>query len=101
MRCRSTAAAIGALGLLTFATTLSAQEPGGPGAPWRGAGAPPCFGSDGGSFQCRPASGVTAVRAGRLFDSRSGELKATQVVLLAGERITEVGAEGQVKIPAD
>jgi imidazolonepropionase-like amidohydrolase len=44
---------------------------------------------------------VTAVRAGRLLDSRSGELKTNQVVLLAGERITEVGPEAQVRIPAD
>jgi len=41
-----------------------------------------------------------AVRAGRLFDSKTGQMLARQVVLLSGERITEVGAEGQVKIPA-
>jgi imidazolonepropionase-like amidohydrolase len=44
---------------------------------------------------------VTAVRAGRLLDSRSGELRSNQVVLIAGERITEVGPEAQVRIPAD
>ena len=41
-----------------------------------------------------------AVRAGRLFDSKTGQMLPRQVVLLSGERITEVGAEGQVKIPA-
>jgi hypothetical protein len=92
MRCKSKSAALksaalGTLGLTIVATALWAQEPGGPGAPWRGAGAPPCFGPDGGTFQCRPAAGVVAVRAGRLFDSKSGELKTNQVILLQGERI--------------
>jgi imidazolonepropionase-like amidohydrolase len=41
-----------------------------------------------------------AVRAGRLFDSISGQMLSRQVVLLLGERITEVGPEAQVKIPA-
>jgi imidazolonepropionase-like amidohydrolase len=43
---------------------------------------------------------VIAVRAGRLFDSKTGQMLTRQVVVLSGERITEVGAEGQVKIPA-
>jgi imidazolonepropionase-like amidohydrolase len=92
-------AALGTIIATTLATALSAQEPGGPGAPWRGAGAQPCFGPDGGTFQCGPAPSVTAVRAGRLFDSRSGQFLADQVVLIEGERITEVGAAAQVKIP--
>jgi imidazolonepropionase-like amidohydrolase len=41
-----------------------------------------------------------AVRAGRLFDSKSGQMLTKQIVILSGERITEVGPEGQVKIPA-
>jgi len=41
-----------------------------------------------------------AVRAGRLFDSKSGQMLTKQIVILAGERISEVGPEGQVKIPA-
>jgi len=41
-----------------------------------------------------------AIRAGRLFDSKTGRMLTRQVVLLSGERITDVGAEGQVKIPA-
>jgi imidazolonepropionase-like amidohydrolase len=43
---------------------------------------------------------VVAVRAGRLFDSKNGRMLTRQVVLLQGERITEVGPEAQVKIPA-
>src|ERR1700710_1194195 len=69
-------------------------------APWRGAGAPPCKGSDGGNFQCQPAPGTVAVRAGRLFDSKTGQLLARQVVILQGDRIADVGPEGQVRIPA-
>jgi imidazolonepropionase-like amidohydrolase len=42
---------------------------------------------------------VVAIRAGHLFDSNSGQMLARQVVLLAGDRITEVGPEDQVKIP--
>jgi imidazolonepropionase-like amidohydrolase len=43
---------------------------------------------------------VVAVRAGRLFDSKTGQMLTRQVVLLQGERITEVGPEAQIKIPA-
>jgi imidazolonepropionase-like amidohydrolase len=43
---------------------------------------------------------IVAVRAGRLFDSRSGQLLTKQVVLVEGERITAVGPEDQVKIPS-
>ena len=115
MRCKSTSkaavksaalktaalktAALALLGASTLATALHAQE-GGANAPWRGAGAKPCFGSDGGSFKCVPAAGVVAVRAGQLFDSKGGQMLARQVVILQGDRITEVGPESQVKIPA-
>lgn len=68
--------------------------------PWRGAGPTPCVGSDGGVQPCPPASRITAVRAGRLFDSKSGQMRMKQIVILSGERITVVGPEGQVKIPA-
>jgi imidazolonepropionase-like amidohydrolase len=82
-----------------FGTLLSAQvQP--PPAPWRGAGPTPCVGSDGGVFQCPPAPRVIAVRAGRMFNSKTGQMLTKQVVVLAGERISEVGPEGQVKIPA-
>jgi imidazolonepropionase-like amidohydrolase len=42
---------------------------------------------------------VVAIRAGRLFDSNSGRESARQVVIVQGERITEVGPEDQIKIP--
>ena len=71
-----------------------------PPAPWRGAGPTPCVGSDGGIFQCPPAPRVIAIRAGRMFNSKTGQMLTKQVVVLSGERITEVGPESQVKIPA-
>jgi len=92
-------ALLGTLAGSVAATALWAQAFGGPGTPWRGAGAPACFGSDGGALQCAPAGGVVAIRAGQLFDSRAGAMRARQVILLEGERITEVGSEAQVKIP--
>jgi imidazolonepropionase-like amidohydrolase len=82
-----------------FATTALAQA-GGPGQPWRGAGAQPCFGADGGATQCVAPATKVAVRAGRLFDSNSGALVADQVVLIDGERITDVGPAASMKIPA-
>jgi imidazolonepropionase-like amidohydrolase len=69
-------------------------------APWRGAGPTPCVGSDGGIYKCPPAPQWIAVRAGRLFDSKNGAMLSNQVIVLLGERITEVGPEVQVKIPA-
>jgi imidazolonepropionase-like amidohydrolase len=83
-----------------FGTMLGAQGVQPPPAPWRGAGPTPCVGSDGGILQCPPAPRVIAVRAGRLFDSRTGQMLSKQVIVLAGERISEVGPEVQVKIPA-
>lgn len=87
-----------AFGILLSTTTLCAQGQR-PAAPWRGAGTTPCVGSDGGVEQCPPAPRAIAVRAGRMFDSKSGQMLANQVVLLFGERITAVGPEAQVKIP--
>lgn len=88
-----------AFGILLIAGSLPGQvQP--PPAPWRGAGPTPCVGSDGGIYQCPPAHGVIAVRAGHLFDSKAGRMLSNQVVVISGERITEVGAESQVKIPA-
>lgn len=69
-------------------------------APWRGAGPTPCIGSDSGIYKCPPAPQWIAVRAGRLFDSRHGAMLSNQVIVLLGERITDVGLEDQVKIPA-
>ena len=88
-----------ACGVLLSAIVLGAQgQP--PRAPWRGAGPTPCVGADGGVYKCPAAPQVVAVRAGRLFDSKAGTMLTKQVVLVSGERITEVGSEAQVKIPA-
>ena len=91
------AAALG--GILFSTTTLWAQGKA-PSAPWRGAGPTPCVGSDGGVELCPPAPRDLAVRAGRMFESKTGQMLSNQVVLLHGERITAVGPESQVKIPA-
>src|SRR5437870_8008917 len=96
MRCKSLLAAFG---ILLIATTLSAQVQRPP-ARWRGAGPIPCVGSDDGIYKCPQAAAVIAVRAGRLFDSKTGQMLTRQVVLLKGEQITDVGSEGQIKIPA-
>jgi imidazolonepropionase-like amidohydrolase len=91
---------LAALALLLIATTLLSQTVLPPPAPWRGAGPTPCVGSDGGIFSCAPATGVIAIHAGRLFDSKSGQMLTKQVVLIQGERITDVGPETSVRIPA-
>ena len=43
-----------------------------------------------------PRDQVVAIRAGHLFDSRSGNLLDNQVVLVRGERIAEVGSALQI-----
>lgn len=43
---------------------------------------------------------TTALRAGRLFDPNSGQMLADQVILIQGERITQVGPASSVSIPA-
>jgi imidazolonepropionase-like amidohydrolase len=45
-----------------------------------------------------PKDQVIAIRAGRLFDARSGTMQNNQVVLVRGDRITDVGAT--VPIPS-
>src|SRR5258708_13052381 len=86
-------------GILLSAAAMQAQVQVPP-APWRGAGKPPCVGSDGGVYQCPPPARLFAVRAGSLFDSNTGSMLTRQMVIVSGERITEVGSESQVKIPA-
>src|ERR1700741_898630 len=87
-------------GTLLVAAAISAQvQP--PPAPWRGAGPTPCVGSDGGIYKCVPTPPTTAIRAGRLFDSRTGTMLTNQVVVLSGGRIADVGPAAQVKVPAD
>jgi imidazolonepropionase-like amidohydrolase len=87
------------LAIALIATAVWAQVQAPP-APWRGAGPTPCAGSDGGILQCPPAPRIIAIRAGRLFDSNTGRMLTRQIVIVSGERITEVGPQGQVGIPA-
>src|SRR5204863_9877093 len=83
---------VAAFSIVLGGATLGAQvQP--PPAPWRGAGATPCVGSDGFIFQCPQAARVVAVRAGRMFDSKTGQMLTKQVVSLQVERITDVGPE--------
>jgi imidazolonepropionase-like amidohydrolase len=83
-----------------MASLADAQYVGKPGEPWRGAGPQPCFGIDGGANKCPAGSQTIAIRAGRLFDSKSGALLNNQVVLVQGDRITAAGPAAQVSIPA-
>ena len=82
------------------AGSAQAQGVAPPPAEWRGAGPTPCVGEDKGIFRCKPAPGVTAIRAGHLFDAKAGRLLADQVIVIDGERIAAVGAAAEVKIPA-
>ena len=41
-----------------------------------------------------PPAQVVAVRAGRLFDPKSGTLLNNQVILIRGDKIADVGAAG-------
>src|SRR5215510_3536731 len=94
----TTIAALGIAFAMTVGAVRAQVQP--PPAPWRGAGATPCVGSDGGVFQCPPAPRNAAVRAGRLFDTKSGRMLTKQIVLLSGDKITDVGSEADIKIPA-
>jgi imidazolonepropionase-like amidohydrolase len=91
-------AMVGLLALLVVTAAGAQLQP--PPAPWRGAGSAPCVGSDGGIYKCPPSAQTIAVRAGHLFDSKNGTMLTKQVIVLSGEKITDVGPEGQVKIPA-
>src|SRR5260370_27696219 len=42
---------------------------------------------------------TTAVRAGRLFDPKSGQMLNNEVVLIQGEKITQVGPTASVTVP--
>ena len=92
-------ASLGIIGTFAFVGGSLAGEFG-PGEPWRGAGLQPCFGIDGGTLRCPEAARTIAVRAGRLFDSVKGQMLTNQVVLINGERITDVGPAAQLRIPA-
>lgn len=54
-----------------------------------------------GEWLGKTSAGLIAIRAGRLFDSESGQLLTRQVVLVQGEQISEVGPEDRVKIPSE
>jgi imidazolonepropionase-like amidohydrolase len=49
-------------------------------------------------FLVAPAQ-VVAIRAGRLFDSRTGAIANSQIILIRGDRVADVGAS--IAIPAD
>jgi len=87
-------------GVVVMASTAFAQGPAVPPAPWRGAGPTPCVGAEGGIFSCPAAPKTIAIRAGRLFDSKSGQTLTNQVIVISGERIADVGPASSVKIPA-
>jgi imidazolonepropionase-like amidohydrolase len=84
---------------------LSAQAPSTPErkqapGPWRFIGPQPCVNPEGGVVGCPPAPRTVAIRAGRVFDSLTGQTLMRQIVIVTGERIADVGPEGQIKIPA-
>jgi imidazolonepropionase-like amidohydrolase len=84
---------------------LSAQAPSTPErkqapGPWRFIGPQPCVNPEGGVVGCPPAPRTIAIRAGRVFDSLTGQTLTRQIVIVTGERIADVGPEGQIKIPA-
>ena len=88
------------LSIVTVSAALWAQTPPGQ-TPWRGVGPQPCTGpADFGFYKCAPPPEMVAVRAGRLFNSKTGQMLTKQVVLLNGDKITDVGPETQVRIPA-
>src|SRR5260370_35181294 len=78
------AATLGMLGATALATALCGQE-GGAGKPGRGAGTPPCFAPEGSTIKCVPAPGTVAIRAGKLFDSKTGRGASRQSVLIPGD----------------
>ena len=68
-----------------------------------GATAGPARSQEGGAAR-NPAAGkylappdqVIAIRAGRMFDSKSGAVLSNQVILIKGDRITNVGASAEI-----
>jgi imidazolonepropionase-like amidohydrolase len=104
--------AIGIVGILFGAPGLWAQVSNAGHAPetpapqvkpgtWRGVGpVAPCVLPWGGIYSCPPAPTTVAIRAGRMFDSLTGQMLTKQVVLIQGQRITDVGPDGSITIPA-
>src|SRR5258708_10114067 len=54
----------------------------------------------GGSCLAAEGQRTVVVHASQLFDGKSDRLASKQVIVIQGERIADVGAEGSVKIPA-
>ena len=86
-------------------TRVSAQAPATPApqlapAPWRFAGARPCVGPEGGVLKCPPAARTLAVRAGRLFDSVTGQMLTKQVVLSPASASPRSDRKVRSRIPA-
>src|SRR5258706_7124382 len=104
-------AALGIVGVLIVAPAPWAQVSNAGKAPetpapkvrpgtWRGVGpVAPCVLPWGGIYACPPAPTTVAIRAGRMFDSLNGKMLTKQVVLIQGQRITDVGPDGSVTIP--
>jgi imidazolonepropionase-like amidohydrolase len=71
------------------------------GQPCKSGFAPGQFGptTDSGSSRAE-ATRVIAVRAGRLFDGKSDRLLEDQMIVIQGDRISEVGPAARVSIPA-
>lgn len=67
--------------------------------PWRNAGNVPCRGPWGHIYECPAPPTTVAIRAGRMFDSIAGRVLTKQVIIVTGQKITEVGPEGTVRIP--
>src|SRR5262249_33243396 len=76
-----------ALGLCALAILAQNKRPMGP--PWN---------ADHMEMHAPPAQGV-AVRAGKMFDPKSGTHLANQVILIKGERIMDVGPADKIAIP--
>lgn len=86
-----------ALGLLTLVGFL-----GSPTAVWSQGARPegsPFDAGRGFDIQQPPAQGI-AIRAGRLFDVKSGTNLANHVIVIKGDLITDVGPADRVQIPA-
>jgi imidazolonepropionase-like amidohydrolase len=47
------------------------------------------------------SAGVVAIRAGHLFDSKSGKLQDNQIILIKEDKISAVGSPDTVQIPPD
>jgi imidazolonepropionase-like amidohydrolase len=68
-------------------------------APWRRTGERPCVAPGNGYSICPAAEPVTAVLAGHLFDSETGQMLEDQVVVVDNQRVTAVGPRVRVAIP--